>query len=150
METTGERRSLFQTMMDFAHLIKARSTCERLQVGCVVTTFNMESIISYGYNGNARKFPNKCDDPKAEGSCGCLHAEINTLLKVNVPLVNGKMFLTVSPCVMCAKAIINSQSIAEVIYDSHYRDKSAIEMLQKGNIDVVYVCGKYDWKTYTI
>ena len=46
-----------------------------------------------------------------------------------------KMYLTLSPCRMCAKAIINS-GINEVIYKEPYRDMSGVKLLLEQNVSV--------------
>ena len=64
-----------------------------------------------------------------------IHAEINALLKMdyNNPK-KKKMYLTLSPCRMCAKAIVNS-GIDEVIYKSLYRDESSLKILESSGIN---------------
>ena len=68
------------------------------------------------------------------GQSGMLHAEINALLKMdyNNPK-DKKMYLTLSPCRMCAKAIVNS-GIGEVFYSELYRDDSSIKILEDAGI----------------
>ena len=83
--------------MGFAELLSKRSTCARLQVGCIVTSEDGQRIYSYGYNGNARKFPNKCDSTEP-GKCGCIHAEANALIKVGVPDAKKVLYVTTMPC----------------------------------------------------
>lgn len=114
--------------------ISRRSTCSRLSVGAVITSLDFKELISYGYNGNYSGGPNTCDRNEA-GNCGCIHAENNAL---NKPRSRQDMaiFLTDSPCVMCAKLIINAQNIKKVIYKEEYRNIEGIEMLRKSNIEV--------------
>ena len=68
------------------------------------------------------------------GESGFLHAEINALLKLdyNNPK-RKKMYLTLSPCQMCAKAVVNA-GIDEVIYDEEYRDTRGIEILKSSGV----------------
>ena len=97
-----------------------RSSCTRKKVGCVVADWDLTSIVSIGYNGNARGLSNGCERPDEPGNCGCLHAEDNALIKApyGQPLI---MFTTLVPCKTCAKRIINS-SVAMVVYsDGDYR-----------------------------
>ena len=65
-----------------------------------------------------------------------IHAEINALLKMdyNNPK-KKKLYVTLSPCRMCSKAIINA-GISEVIYDEEYRDTSSLDMLRSQGIIV--------------
>ncbi len=119
--------------MDFAHLIARRSYDPRFQVGSVVVTEDNTQVLAVGYNGNYSGGPNEVESEKP-GQSGMLHAEINALLKMdyNNPK-NKKLYLTLSPCRMCAKAIVNA-GISEVIFKEEYRDLSSLEILTHANI----------------
>jgi len=71
-----DRIPLYEVYMRMAEELAKRSTCERLQVGTVVTDQRLENVLAIGYNGNARGLPNKCDSA-VPGSCGCIHSEMN-------------------------------------------------------------------------
>lgn len=117
-----------------------RSTCERRHVGCVITNAGGEAVLGVGYNGNAKGMPNACDDPHAPGACGCLHAEINALLKAP-GLEPGKVaYVTTAPCVMCAKAMVNAR-VARVVYLDGYRDQLGLQLLAAAGIDVERYAG---------
>lgn len=118
--------------MGFARLLSKRSTCARLQVGCIVTSEDGTHIYSYGYNGNARKFPNRCDstDP---GKCGCIHAEANALIKVGVRDPRKVFYCTTMPCKMCAKMVVNS-GVSKVYFASEYRLSEGRKVLSKAGI----------------
>ena len=127
-----------QFMMGVAILASRKSTCDRLKVGAVVCDKDLKTIHSYGYNGNYSGGPNKCDNPE-EGNCSDIHAEINALIKPNRE--KGEiMFITDSPCLMCAKSIINA-GIKKVYYLREYRDSSGLKLLKKANVGVVKVKG---------
>lgn len=121
-----ERPTKEELMMQIAKLVSERGTCERLKVGCIITNYDMTEIISYGYNGNYAGGPNTCDSEEP-GKCGCIHGEINALLK------SGRkgqiMFCTDAPCINCAKLIINS-GIEELYYDREYRLTEGIDLLK--------------------
>ena len=129
----SERPSWDQIWMDFALSIAKRSVDPRFRVGAVVITEDNSQVLAVGYNGDHRGGPNEVEsaDP---GMSGLLHAEINALIKCdfNTPK-KKKMYLTLSPCRMCAKAIING-GIGEVIYYDEYRDKSGIELLKSSGM----------------
>lgn len=115
--------------MELACIIAKRSTCGRLQVGCVVVSSDNCHVLGLGYNGNYKGGPNNCDDATKAGSCGCLHAEDNALLKLDYKDTSiKKMYVTHLPCVMCAKRIINA-GIDHVYYLNGYRDSSSLEIL---------------------
>lgn len=120
--------------MDFAQSISKRSYDPRHQVGAVIVTGDNTQVLSVGYNGNYSGGPNEVES-EVPGESGMLHAEINALLKMdyNNPK-KKKLYLTLSPCRMCAKAIVNS-GIGEVMYAEKYRDPSGLEILNDAGIN---------------
>ncbi len=121
--------------MDFAHTISKRSYDPRFQVGSVVVTEDNTQVLAVGYNGNYSGGPNSVESD-VPGESGMLHAEINCLLKMdyNNPKIKI-MYVTLSPCRMCAKAIINS-GINKVVYDKKYRDTSGLDLLAESGIKI--------------
>jgi len=121
--------------MEFAHSISRRSYDPRYQVGAVVVTDDNTQVLAVGYNGNYASGPNEVESD-IPGESGMIHAEINALLKMdyNNPK-NKKMYITLSPCRQCAKAIINS-GVSEVVYDEKYRDVSSLTLLSNCSIEV--------------
>lgn len=121
--------------MNFAHSIAKRSYDPRSKVGAVITTGDNTQVLAIGYNGNYAGGPNEVESP-TPGESGMLHAEINALLKMdfNNPKCK-KLYITMSPCRMCAKAIVNG-GIDEVIYNVEYRDTSGLEILKKSGINI--------------
>jgi dCMP deaminase len=105
--------------MFFAFDAAMRSSCSRMRVGVIIVNDVKDNVVAVGYNGSARGAPNTCDTT-TPGSCGCLHAEINALIKADGRAGNV-MYTTLSPCVACAKAIVNAR-IAHVNYLVLYRD----------------------------
>lgn len=120
--------------MEIAFIVSKRSTCLRLQVGTVITDSEMLNILAIGYNGNYSGGPNVCDSD-VPGSCGCVHSEINALIKPNSAR-ERIMFITDSPCEVCAKAIINS-GIKKVHYKNEYRITKGLKLLRKANVGIV-------------
>lgn len=121
--------------MDFAHNIAKRSYDPRFQVGSVIVTNDNCQVLAVGYNGNYAGGPNEAES-EIPGQSGMIHAEINALIKLdyNNPK-KKKLYLTLSPCRMCAKAIVNA-GIDEVVYRESYRDLSGVELLQECGIKV--------------
>jgi dCMP deaminase len=124
--------------MRMAEELAKRSTCARLQVGTVVTDTSLQNVVAIGYNGNARGFPNRCDST-VPGVCGCIHSEMNALVKAPGGMQDKVVFVTDSPCVMCAKLMVNSGT-SHVFYRRPYRDPTGLEVLQTAGVTVV----KYD------
>ncbi len=140
-----DRIPLYEVYMRMAEELAKRSTCIRLQVGTVVTDANLENVVAIGYNGNAKGLPNRCDST-VPGSCGCLHSEVNALVKAPGHLRDKVVFVTDSPCVMCAKLMINS-GVTHVFYRRPYRDPSGIEQLQAaGVVPVPYDRWAAEWR----
>lgn len=119
--------------MDVAHVISQRSYDKRYKVGAVVVSDDNTQLLSLGYNGNYAGGPNMADSEEP-GQSGFLHAEINALLKLdyNNPK-RKKMYLTLSPCQMCAKAIVNA-GVDEVVYHEEYRDTTGIQILKDSGV----------------
>lgn len=131
-----DRPSLLECLFVFASEVMKRSTCARLRVGCLLVSTDFETVFSYGYNGNARGLPNTCDS-EAQGDCGCVHAEMNTLLKPRQGSQQPKaLILTASPCLACAKAIINARDVKAIYFKEFYRDKTPLRILQEAGIMV--------------
>lgn len=122
-----------RTWMEFAHLIAKRSYDPRHRVGAVIVTEDNTQVLAVGYNGNYSGGPNEVES-EIPGESGMLHAEINAVLKCDYNCPKRKiMYVTLSPCRMCAKAIINS-GISEIVYDVEYRDTSGINLLRDSGI----------------
>lgn len=121
--------------MRMAEELAKRSTCARTQVGSVITTADLTQVLGIGYNGNARGLPNGCDSPEP-GRCGCIHSEQNCLIKAGAAVPDKVMFVTISPCVMCAKMIVNS-GVRRVYYRAAYRDPAGLDVLQQADVDAV-------------
>lgn len=134
-ESVG-RPPLFEVYMRMAEELAKRSTCARLQVGTVITDAHLENVVAIGYNGNARGFPNRCDSDEA-GKCGCIHSEMNALVKSPGHLRDKVAFITASPCVMCAKLIVQA-NISHVFFRERYRNPAGLEVLEQGGVVAVH------------
>lgn len=116
------RPSFQHIYMEMAMLMAKRSTCIRLQVGCVITTTDFRKVLSVGYNGNASGLNNGCDSD-VPGKCGCLHGEENAIINCQEPRGLPKIvFATNMPCKMCVKRIINLGGVVKVYYANEYRE----------------------------
>ena len=131
-----DRIPLYEVYMRMAEELAKRSTCARLQVGTVITDALLQNVVAIGYNGNAKGFPNRCDT-SVPGSCGCLHSEVNALVKAPGGMDDKVVFVTDSPCVMCAKLMVNSGT-THLFYRRAYRDPTGLELLQAAGITTVH------------
>ena len=121
--------------MTLALHISDRSRDPRLKVGSVVVTEDNTSVLAIGYNGDEQGGNNKPDSLEP-GKSGFIHAEANALIKMNFgDHRNKKMYLTHSPCVVCARMIVNA-GIKEVYYCESYRDTSGIQILLNSGVHV--------------
>ncbi len=128
-----------------AEELAKRSTCARLRVGTVITDATLENVVAIGYNGNARGFPNRCDTA-VPGSCGCIHSEQNALVKAPGHLRDKVAFVTASPCVMCAKLMIQA-NVTHLFYREAYRDPAGLEVLERAGVEAVrYVRWQDAWR----
>ena len=140
-----DRIPLYEVYMRMAEELAKRSTCARLQVGTVVTDAHLQNVLAIGYNGNARGLPNKCDST-VPGQCGCIHSEVNALVKATGGQRDKVVFVTNSPCVMCAKLMINS-GVTHVFYRRAYRDPSGVEVLTEAGVaPVLYDRWEKTWR----
>jgi dCMP deaminase len=139
------RPPLFEVYMRMAEELAKRSTCSRLQVGTVLTDASLEHVLAIGYNGNVRGFPNRCDSDEA-GRCGCIHSEMNALVKSPGEVPDKVAFVTASPCVMCAKLMIQAK-VSHLFYRNAYRDPAGLEVLERaGVVTVRYTRWQEDWR----
>lgn len=120
--------------MQMALTLSLRSTCLRKQVCAVFTDAEMQRVLCFGYNGNVAAGPNECDSLQ-EGNCGCTHAEINALTKSVASLQDAICFVTLSPCLACAKVLIN-RGIKRVVYYETYRNVAGLNLLRQFDVCV--------------
>ena len=100
----------------------------------MVTSDNTQ-VLSVGYNGNYTGGPNEVESD-VPGESGMIHAETNALIKLDYNNPKRKvMYVTMSPCRMCAKQIVNS-GVNEVVYSIEYRDRGGLDILEKSGIAV--------------
>jgi len=135
------RPSFDSIFMDMAVSLSQRATCERLHVGCVITSQDKTQVYSIGYNGNAHGLPNTCDSSEP-GRCGCLHAEENACIHCAAPREALKIvYVTVAPCKMCAKRIVNLGGVVCVKYVYPYRLSEGIDVLEAAEIKTRFMVG---------
>ncbi|MFA6126496.1 MAG: dCMP deaminase family protein [Bacteroidales bacterium] len=133
-----------QEQFDRRYLRMARiwaenSYCIRRKVGALIVKERM--IISDGYNGTPTGFENICEDDDNHTKSYVLHAEANAITKVAQSSNSSKgatLYITASPCLECAKLIIQS-GIIRVVYGEEYRMSDGIELLQRAGIQTIYL-----------
>lgn len=143
--------SFDEIYMELAERLAKKSHCVKAQVGAVLTKDTR--IISLGYNGPPAGTHN-CDEEwpiegrsrDSKGSCSlALHAEQNAILfasKNNVSLENATLYVTLSPCIACAR-VIYTMGIKKVFYLSSYAQfkglasDEGVEFLKRFGVEVL-------------
>lgn len=115
------------------------SYCSRRKVGALIVKDKM--IISDGYNGTPSGFENICEDENGLTKPYVLHAEANAITKIarsNNSSEGATMYVTASPCIECAKLIIQA-GIKRVVYAEKYRLEDGLNLLKRADIEVIYL-----------
>ena len=131
-----KQRNLDTRYMRMATIWAENSYCKRRQVGALLVKDKM--IISDGYNGTPSGFDNNCEDENNSSFPYVLHAEANAITKVarsNNSSDGATLYVTASPCIECAKLIIQA-GIKRVVYGEQYRLLYGVDLLRKAGIDV--------------
>ncbi len=136
----GKRQDQFdRRYLEMARTWAKNSYCKRLQVGALIVKDRM--IISDGYNGTPEGFENVCEDDNNKTKPYVLHAEANAITKVaksNNSSDGATLYITTSPCMECAKLIIQS-GIRRVVFCDNYRSEDGIKLLKRANIEVLFI-----------
>ena len=128
--------------MEIASVVAKRSNCLRRSVGAVIMKDN--HILSAGYNGTPKGVKNcfeggcpRCAGKVASGThleeCLCTHAEQNAICQAACygnSIAGGTIYITISPCLTCAKLIINS-GLKEVVYGGDYAFLDTVKKMFK-------------------
>ena len=125
--------------IQMASIWAQNSYCKRRQVGALLVRDRM--IISDGYNGTPSGFENICETDDNVTKPYVLHAEANAITKIarsNNNSEGATLYVTASPCIECAKLIIQS-GIRRVVYGEKYRLTDGIELLERAGIEVCYL-----------
>lgn len=120
-------------MVNLVKDLRRRSTCQRRQQSCVIVNEDYTKVLAIGYNGRAKGEKHGCDEVTS-GKCGCVHAEMNAIAKLGIATDNLILLCTQTPCVMCARLIVNHGKISRVFYLEEYRDLKGLEILKNASI----------------
>jgi len=133
--------------MQIAEVVAQRSTCLRRQVGAVLV--KDKHLIASGYNGAPSGLPH-CSEigcvreamqvPSGERHelCRAVHAEQNCIIQVAIhgrDIRGAELYVTCSPCSICAKILVNA-GIRRVVFKGDYPDDVAVEILKSGGIEL--------------
>ena len=140
MENTENKQEILdKRYMQMATIWSENSYCNRRKVGALIVKNKM--IISDGYNGTPAGFENVCEDERGITKPYVLHAEANAITKIarsNNSSEGATLYVTASPCIECAKLIIQA-GIKRVVFAEKYRLEDGLELLKRANIELVYL-----------
>ncbi|MBP5234683.1 MAG: dCMP deaminase family protein [Bacteroidales bacterium] len=125
-----------RSYLEMASVWARNSYCKRRQVGALLVKDRM--IISDGYNGTPSGFENVCEDETGATKPYVLHAEANaitTVAKSGNSSDGSTLYVTASPCLECAKLIIQA-GIKRVVYKDEYRLTDGVDLLKRAGIEV--------------
>ena len=133
------RLAVFAT---FASNLSALSKCTERKVAAIITDKDLTQIYSIGLNGGPKGLVDcMC---KIDGKYGCVHAEINALVKCQNNDSDKVMIVTLSPCKQCAAAIINAPgSFSRVYYLEQWKDTTGVELLKNAGIQCICLDESY-------
>lgn len=149
MGPTITRPSWDEYFMEITRLVSSRSTCLRRQVGALFV--KEKNILATGYNGAPSGIPHCCEVGCLRGQLGIpsgerheicrgLHAEQNGIIqaaKHGINLSGSTAYITDSPCIICAKMLINV-GIRRIVCGRGYPDQLSLEILGEAGLEVEY------------
>ncbi len=139
MKPEEKQEILDKRYLRMAAIWAENSYCVRRKVGCLLVKDKM--IISDGFNGTPAGFENVCEDENGVTRPYVLHAEANAITKVarsNNSSQDATLYITASPCLECAKLIIQA-GIRRVVFNDLYRLSDGIDLLSRAGIECVHI-----------
>ncbi|MBQ3657465.1 MAG: dCMP deaminase family protein [Bacteroidales bacterium] len=135
----SKQEALDRRYLRMSRIWAENSYCTRRKVGALIVKDKM--IISDGYNGTPSGFENVCELEDGTTKPYVLHAEANAITKVAKSSNNSlgaTLYVTASPCLECAKLIIQS-GIKRVVYSEMYRLDDGLRLLERAGIETVFI-----------
>ena len=140
MENNPDKKDILdRRYLRMARIWAENSYCKRRKVGALIVKDKM--IISDGYNGTPAGFENVCEDDSGITKPYVLHAEANAITKVarsNNSSEGSTLYITASPCVECAKLIIQA-GIRRVVFNELYRLTDGVDLLERAGVECVHI-----------
>ena len=127
-----KRKLIFKNFtIDLARLSK----CTERKVAAIITDKDLTQVYSIGVNGGPKGLADcMCI---INGKYGCIHAEINALIKCTTTEPDKVMFVTLAPCKQCATAIINAPGgFSKVFYFEKWKEDIGLQLLRNAGIHV--------------
>jgi dCMP deaminase len=136
LERTIKKIEIFE---DILKTISSLSTSTSLKVACIAFQRNFKNIAAFGYNGSYKNASINSETGTEEeslepGKSGFVHAEMNMIAKFREHNPeNYVIFLTHSPCTVCAKLLINAD-FKFVYWLTEYRETAHLEKYFENNL----------------
>ncbi len=139
------RPSFDEYCLKIASVVAERSTCRRHHVGAVAV--KEKHILSTGYNGAAAglkdclelgclRDANGIPSGQRHEVCRAIHAEQNVIIQASlhgVSLEGSTIFCTHTPCILCAKMLVNAK-ISRFVSFGRYNDAAFAELFKQAGI----------------
>ena len=140
------RPNIDEYFLKIASVVAERSTCRRHHVGAVAV--RNKHILATGYNGAAAGLKDclelgclrdEMDIPSGTRHeiCRGIHAEQNIIIQASlngVSLEGATIYLTHTPCILCAKMLVNAR-IKRLVSFGKYADDTFIDLFQQAGIE---------------
>ena len=154
MKNNTPRPSADEYFLKIASVVAERSTCLRHHMGAVAV--KDKHILTTGYNGAAAGLKdclelgclrNENNIPSGTRTeiCRAIHAEQNVIIQAalhGISLEGCTIYCTHTPCILCAKMMVNAR-IKRVVIFTKYADDSFIDLFREAGIQ-----GRYSGKTF--
>ena len=135
----NNRPSWDQYFKEIVQVTAKRSSCNRLNVGCILV--KDKRIIAQGYNGFLPGCPHK-SIVRDNHEQATVHAEQNTIAdcaKRTVSCMDSTAFITHYPCLNCCKILLAS-GIKQIKYINDYKNDSLVDVLCKQcNVPIIKI-----------
>lgn len=124
-----------QVFKSFTQDLAKLSKCEERKVAAIITDSEMTQVYSIGINGGPKGLADcMC---AIDGKYGCVHAEVNALIKCQTTAPGKIMFVTLAPCKQCAASIINAPGgFSKVYYFEEWKEPYGINLMRAAGIQV--------------
>ena len=147
MKKAVTRPTVDEYFLKIASVVAERATCRRHNVGAVAV--KDKHILSTGYNGAAAGskdclelgcLRDELGIPSGERHeiCRGIHAEQNVIIQASlhgVSLEGSTIYCTHTPCVLCAKMLVNAK-IKRFISFGSYNDSAFVELFREAGIEI--------------
>lgn len=141
------RPDIDEYLLKVASVVAERSTCRRHHMGALAA--RDKHILATGYNGAPAGQPDCLElgclrdeqnipSGTRQEICRAIHAEQNVIVQAalhGVSLEGSTIYCTHTPCVLCAKMLVNAR-IKRLVSFGKYNDDTFIDLFREAGIEV--------------